>query len=759
MNKKIYLLLTVLLAWSFNLKAQTAQIESLTANPGSTVSFDITVGDLPTDVGAVSLFIGYDPNVLTFVGSTLVDAEFAGYVINNMSATNQVGIQWSDPFGADINGVLLSLEFQYSSLGGSCDLVFGPGCEFADINLNSIPVSYTNGSIGPNAGIATITIDELLATAGPVSVGVTGAGFDEDAGALTLFIDFDEDVLQFSGYTTSLTGLSLGVNNTTGVISVAYSNYLGQSINTTFLTLNFVYDGTGESELIFFGDCEVAYTDLSEPVVSYDNGMIEPMATAYSLTLDNVVAIPGNVIGIPITAAGYDPAPMGAITLYIGYNPAHLEFVNITDGTITGASANVVSPGLVGITWSDAGGALIDGTLLTLNFDYNFGASAITFEGGCELTDVNLTLFPSTYFDGSIAPVLGGPEISMPTLTGTIGQTLDVPITAKNFIADPGAISLFIGYDDAVLTYTGSIDGTLSGYYINAMPNSQIGIQWSDLSGIDIDPNNDDVILTLQFTYNGGTCPLSFEAGCEFAETDLTFIPVAYYDGALVLGSLFDLTILLEGPTDTLTGTMFTTLNEYGLLPLTQPYSGEPWFYTGTESVATIPNVNVVDWVLLEVRESTGDASTATADSVVLRQAGFLLADGSIVDLDGESNILVPTAFEDNVYVVIYHRNHIRVMSADALTMVDGALTYDFTDDATKTYDSQIKYIGGGYYGLYTGDLDNDGLVFVSDLDMILPLYPQFFVYSVGDLDLDGLIFVSDLDLILPNYPTFTFIP
>ena len=66
MNRKIYLLLTVLLAWSFNLKAQTAQIESLTANPGSPVSFDIDVGGLPTNVGAVSLFIGYDPNVLTY---------------------------------------------------------------------------------------------------------------------------------------------------------------------------------------------------------------------------------------------------------------------------------------------------------------------------------------------------------------------------------------------------------------------------------------------------------------------------------------------------------------------------------------------------------------------------------------------------------------------------------------------------------------------------------------------------------------------
>ncbi len=184
MNRKIYILLTVLLAWSFNLKAQTAQIGSQTAAPGDPVSFDIDVAGLPANVGAVSLFIGYDPNVLTFTGS--VGGTLSGYILNNMVGTNQIGIQWTDPYGADINGTLLSLNFQYSGLGGTCDLTFNPGCEFTDILLNSITVAYTNGNIGPDPGIATVTIDEIVANAGPVSFGVTGAGFDPNVGAVTL---------------------------------------------------------------------------------------------------------------------------------------------------------------------------------------------------------------------------------------------------------------------------------------------------------------------------------------------------------------------------------------------------------------------------------------------------------------------------------------------------------------------------------------------------------------------------------------------
>lgn len=758
MNRKIYLLLTVLLAWSFNLKAQTAQIESVTATPGSAVSFDIDVAGLPVNVGAVSLFIGYDPNVLTFTGSTPGDPEFAGYYINNMAASSQVGIQWTDPYGADINGTILTLNFQYSALGGSCDLTFDAGCEFTDIALNPIPVTYTNGSIGPNAGVATITIDELLATAGPVAIGVTGAGFTQDAGAVTLYIAFDPAVLDFTGYSSTLTAVLVNGNNTTGMISVAYSNTTGQTLNTQFLTLNFAYDGTGPSEFVFTGNCEVAYTDLTTAVVSFDNGLIEPLASAYQLTIGDLVTTPGGTVNIPITAAGYDPNLMGAITLNIGFNPAHLDFLNITDGTITGASAYLSSEGLIGITWSNAGGALIDGTLLTLNFDYNFGASAITFEGGCELTDIGLVPFPTTYNDGSIAPVLGGPEISLPSTSGTIGQTIDFPITAKNFLMDVGAISLFIGYDDVVLTYTGHTPGTLTGYFINNMvATSQIGIQWSDYNGLDIDPNNDDVILTLHFTYNGGQSALTFDAGCDFAEPDLTFIPVAYYDGAVTTGTLFNIKAFLEGPFNGTT--MNTTLNSDGFLPLAHPYSGAPWNYAGTESVGSIPNANVVDWVLLQVRETAGAANTATAATIVEEKAAFILSNGNIVGLDGSSEVTFSSTFTDNVYVVVYHRNHLSMMSATAVPTVSGVYTYDFTTAQSQAYLNGQKALTGGF-GMYAADGNGDGQVSNFDLFFVWMAQVGLQGYYGGDFDLNTQVQNFDLFFMwMPNVGNGTQVP
>ena len=43
-----------------------------------------------------------------------------------------------------------------------------------------------------------------------------------------------------------------------------------------------------------------------------------------------------------------------------------------------------------------------------------------------------------------------------------------------------------------------------------------------------------------------------------------------------------------------------TLLNSTGNLPLDQPYNAAPWFYTGNESVTSIPNANVVDWILVD---------------------------------------------------------------------------------------------------------------------------------------------------------------
>lgn len=166
----------------------------------------------------------------------------------------------------------------------------------------------------------------------------------------------------------------------------------------------------------------------------------------------------------------------------------------------------------------------------------------------------------------------------------------------------------------------------------------------------------------------------------------------------------------LEGP---FTGSeMNTGVNDQGIIPLSQPYGGSPWYYAGVENSSYIP-ADVVDWILVELRDAT-DAASAYGSTTVTRQAAFLLKDGKIVGLDGSSNLIFEETINQDLFVVIWHRNHLGVLSANSLTLTDGVFTYDFKTSAEQAYNSGQKDMGN-YYGLYAGDADADGQINTND--------------------------------------------
>ncbi|MCB0748739.1 MAG: hypothetical protein KDC90_14860, partial [Ignavibacteriae bacterium] len=101
---------------------------------------------------------------------------------------------------------------------------------------------------------------------------------------------------------------------------------------------------------------------------------------------------------------------------------------------------------------------------------------------------------------------------------------------------------------------------------------------------------------------------------------------------------------------------MNTTLLQNNLIPKSQPYNTSPWNYAGAETVTEIPP-NVVDWVLIELRNSTEEKTN-------IKRAGFLISNGTIVDLDGTSKLAFYNIPKGNYNIVIYHRNHLPIMSS-----------------------------------------------------------------------------------------------
>lgn len=106
----------------------------------------------------------------------------------------------------------------------------------------------------------------------------------------------------------------------------------------------------------------------------------------------------------------------------------------------------------------------------------------------------------------------------------------------------------------------------------------------------------------------------------------------------------------LQGPLGTSNSIMSTALNSSGLLGLTDPYG------LG-ESVSSMP-ANIVDWVLVELRD-------ATTPTIVLGQrAGLLRMDGTILDPNDNTDKLKFTGISAATgHVLIKHRNHLGIMT------------------------------------------------------------------------------------------------
>ena len=181
---------------------------------------------------------------------------------------------------------------------------------------------------------------------------------------------------------------------------------------------------------------------------------------------------------------------------------------------------------------------------------------------------------------------------------------------------------------------------------------------------------------------------------------------------------------------------MYSALNDSLLIPANQPYNSSPWNYDGNESV--IPPEGAVDWILLELR------SNVNSNSTVGRRAAFIMNDGLIVDLDGLNPVSFPLVPSGDYYIVVKHRNHLSIMSANKVALSPNYTFYDFTSSQNKAYGNQpMVLLTNQKYGMYSGDGDSNGVINVMDYGTVGNNLFQT-GYLQGDLDMSGTVNVLD---------------
>jgi len=251
--------------------------------------------------------------------------------------------------------------------------------------------------------------------------------------------------------------------------------------------------------------------------------------------------------------------------------------------------------------------------------------------------------------------------------------------------------------------------------------------------------------------FNTGTTTIEYttsddcnnSATCSFA---VTVIPDN--SGSSDLSVRF----FLEGAYEVNTGLMRDDLRDRGLLP-----AADPWSLSSDippAALAVTGNNALVDWVLIELRDPNDLATTLYTTS------GLVQRDGDLVDADGTSLVSIDYPLPNEVYILIHHKNHLRVMSAGAVAADVNTITFDFTtQNSYQGGGTGQKELSPGIWGLYTGESNADHQVTGADKAYWATENGLFNIYSSNDFNVDGEVNGADKTYWNQNNGLFSLIP
>lgn len=126
---------------------------------------------------------------------------------------------------------------------------------------------------------------------------------------------------------------------------------------------------------------------------------------------------------------------------------------------------------------------------------------------------------------------------------------------------------------------------------------------------------------------------------------------------------------------------------------------------TSTSVFTTQGPTAVVDWVMVELR------SAVTPGTVVATRSALLLRNGDITATDGTSAVLL-TAAPGSYHVVVRHRNHMGIATAQPISLTATSVTVDLRTGASATWGGEArKELSPGVLGMWMGNSVHDGSI------------------------------------------------
>jgi hypothetical protein len=353
-----------------------------------------------------------------------------------------------------------------------------------------------------------------------------------------------------------------------------------------------------------------------------------------------------------------------------------------------------------------------------MNFKYFALIITILILGVAAVNAVSLSTVPN-------------PEVSPVSQSFQLQVQLDTATSIRGY-------SIYFGFNQSIVHFDSATRGTLfTGQPVGwwNVTNVSPGVVRVEciIFGEGLTVTGPGIILNVNFTgLIEGYSQFSFNQ-VELYDVTGAIIPnVATTAGNILIGgNLAYMTskCYLEGPYND--GHMSTALN--ARLPLESPYTAD------SVTVTAMPS-DVVDWLLLELRQTYN----GTAYRV---QSVFLHSDGTITS-PGKSFILFNNTSPGTYYVVIRHRNHLAIMSSAAVS-VAGSGTFPFYDFSllSNIYGTgSTVTLDNGLEGMAAGDADMSGVVGQVDRIDFWRIQAGRSGYLSADFNLDGNVFPDDLN-------------
>ena len=272
-----------------------------------------------------------------------------------------------------------------------------------------------------------------------------------------------------------------------------------------------------------------------------------------------------------------------------------------------------------------------------------------------------------------------------PGLTATLASSL--PILVSNIgtgnYAGPVSVTLTLPANVAVAPGFVTSNGftcTVSGQLVTCVKSVSLATLTSETLAVSLIPTQAVANQPLTFTVNtaiptGDATPANNVTTLITAPVApaplIALLPQAYLQGALF--GVNSPTVLMRDD-----------LRVKGYIPLTHPYAYltpiTPVAAMNPSVTAVTGNDAIVDWVFVELRSATNGVT------IIDSRAALLQRDGDIVDVNGVSPVIFSQALPGNYYVAVRHRNHLGVMSMNALPLSSTITTVDFRNPATPTF-------------------------------------------------------------------------